>query len=160
YPDMYTGRGFANAGIAMGLVFGLMTLTYTAVQGFLLARAASEFGREYAEAMQTGSLGQILLYGFHPDVRKSKTADQAEEEFRSAKAKERMMIDQKTGPLQSLRRRLASSKDEAFRFLDIENQGLDQGQGAQLGYFATALFEVKGPGNKEFPESKQYALGL
>jgi hypothetical protein len=160
HPDMLTGRGLANAGIALGLVFGLVTATYTGVQSFVLTQAASKFGREYAEAVQSGSLGKMLWYNLHPDMRKNKSPEETLREFETAKAKERMMMDQKTAPVQSLRKRLVSSKDETFHFVDIETQGLDEGPGKEIGYFATALFEVEGPGNKDFPEKKQHALAI
>jgi hypothetical protein len=160
HPDMLTGRGLANAGIALGLVFGLVAATYSGVQGFVLTQAATKFGREYAEAVQSGSLGKMLWYNLHPDMRKNKSPDEALHDYESAKTKERMMIEQRTAPMQSLRKRLTASKDETFHFVDIETQGLDEGQGKQLGYYATALFEVEGPGNKDFPEKKQYALAV
>jgi hypothetical protein len=160
YPDILTGRRLANAGIAMGLVFGLVASTYTAVQSFVLTREAAKFGRQYAEVFHTGSLGDILWYNLHPEMRKTKTPQQVLKEFESAKAKERMSIDQKVAPMNSLRKRLATSKDETFHFVDIENQGQDDSNPREIGYFATALFEVEGPGSKEFPEKKQYALAI
>jgi len=160
HPDMLTGRGLANAGIAMGLIFGLVSATYSGVQSFVLTQAATRFGREYAAAVQSGSWGKMLWYTFPPETRKNKTPEEALREYEATKTKERMMVDQKTGPMQTLRKRLASSKDEAFHFVDIEAQGLDEGHGRDLGYYATALFEVEGPGNKDFPEKKQFALAI
>src|SRR5262249_26873695 len=119
HPDMLTGRGLANAGIAMGLVFGLVATTYSGVQSFVLTQAATKFGREYAEAVQSGSLGKMLWYNLHPDMRKNKSPDEALHDYESAKTKERMMVDQKTAPMQSLRKRLTASKDETFHFVDI-----------------------------------------
>ena len=40
YPDMLTGHGIANAGIALGLIFGLGCGTYTTVQTFVRTRMA------------------------------------------------------------------------------------------------------------------------
>jgi hypothetical protein len=160
YPDMLTGTGLANAGIALGLVFGLVSATYSGVQGFVLTQAATKFGREYAEAVQSRDMGKMLLYTIHPDMRKNKTPKEALDEYESAKPKERMMMEQKTAPMQSLRKRLDASKDDTFHFVDIETQGPDEGQGRELGYFATALFEVEGPGSKDFPQKQQYALAI
>jgi hypothetical protein len=160
YPDMLTGRRLANAGIAMGLVFGLVSSTYTFVQSFVLNREARKFGQQYAEIFQTGSLGDILWHNLPPDSRKNKDSQQVLKEFESAKAKERMAVDQKIAPMQNLRKRLAASKDEHFHFVDIENQGQDESNPREIGYFATALFEVEGPGTKDFPEKQQYALAL
>ena len=38
YPDMITGRGMANVGIALGLIFGLIVSTYTGVHALILSR--------------------------------------------------------------------------------------------------------------------------
>jgi hypothetical protein len=160
HPDMLTGRGLANAGTTLGLVFGLVTATYSGVQSFVLSRAATNFGREFADAVQGGALDKMLWYNMHPDMRKNKSPKDALHDFETAKPKDRMMIEQKTAPMQSLHKRLAASKDETFHFVDIESQGLDEGQGKELGYYATALFEVEGPGNKDFPEKRQYALAI
>jgi hypothetical protein len=160
YPDMLTGRRLANAGIAMGLVFGLVASTYTGAQAFILKREATRFGREYADLFQNGSLGEILWLNLHPEMRKSKSAAQVQSEFESAKNKERMMVDQKTAPTRSLRKRLSSAKDQKFHFVDIESQGVDESQPRSIAYFASALFEVEGPATKDFPEPKQYALAI
>jgi hypothetical protein len=160
YPDILTGRRLANAGIATGLIFGLVAFTYTSVQGFILKREAARFGREYAEKFQNGTLGDLLWLSIHPETRKSKTPDDAVKEYEATKTKERMMVDQKMAPLHSLRKRLASTKDQQFHFVDIENQGMDETRSSSIGYFATAIFEVEGSTSKEFPEAKQYALAI
>jgi hypothetical protein len=160
YPDILTGRRLANAGIALGLIFGLVASTYSAVQYFVLNHEAAKFARQYAEVFQTGTLGDLLWYRMHPESRKNTTPQKALQDYEQAKAKEKMMVDQSTAALQLLRKRLASSKDQTFHFVDIENQGVDEGHGRELGYFATALFEVEGPGSKEFPDKTQYALAI
>jgi hypothetical protein len=159
HPDMLTGNGLANTGIALGLVFGLVATTYSGVQGLVLTQAAAKFGREYAEAVQSADLGKMLWYTLPPDMRKDKTSAQALHEYESAKPKEKMMMEQKNAPMQSLRKRLAASKEDKFHFVDIESQGSDE-QGRSLGYYATALFEVEGPGSKDFPQKHQYALAI
>src|SRR5205807_2081309 len=91
HPDMLTGRRLANAGIAMGLIFGLVAATYTAVQSFVLTREAAKFGRQYAEVFQQRSLGEILWYRLNPEIRKTKTPHEVLQEFEKAQAKDRMM---------------------------------------------------------------------
>jgi hypothetical protein len=61
--------------------------------------------------------------------------------------------------LTALRRRLASSNKEDVRFVKIEDVGEDASQRA-VQIYALGLYEVEGPGNKEFPEKQQYALAI
>jgi hypothetical protein len=160
HPDMLTGRGLANAGAAMGLVFGLVVSTYGAVHDFILTREASRFGKYYAKLLEQDSFGDILMYNLHPEIRKTKNTQQVLTEYETAKAKEKMMIEQQTAPLMHLRKRLASSKQEHVRFIDIETHGVDDTRAGEISYYALALFEVEGPANKDFPNKTQYAMAF
>jgi hypothetical protein len=160
HPDMLTGRRLANAGIALGLVCGLVASTYTLVQNFVLIRAAENFSREYADALKNRSLGETLWYGLHPEMRKNKSPQQAQQDYESAKSKDRMMLEEKLGSLIKLRKRLQSSPNEKLHFIDLEGQGPDEGHGTEIGYYAMALYEVEGSGTAESPEKNQYALAI
>jgi hypothetical protein len=160
YPDMLTGGSLAKTGIALGLIFGLVSGTYTGVQTFVRTRAAERFARKYAEVLKTGSEGDVLWWSLYPTMRKDKTPVQVLKEFETAKTKERMMAEQKTSSLRSLRKRLASSKDQDIQFVQIKDVGLDESHGADVTIFAVAVFEVEGPGNKEFPEKHQNAAAI
>jgi hypothetical protein len=160
YPDMLTGGGLAKAGITLGLVFGLVSATYTGVQYFVRSRAADSFARKYAEVLKSSGEGEVLWYTLHPAQRKEKTPDQVLQDLESSKAKERMMVEQKNGPLRSLRKRIASSKDEQIRLVEIRDVGQDESRGADVVIYAVVLYEVEGPGNKEFPEKHQYAAAV
>jgi hypothetical protein len=160
YPDMLTGGSLAKAGITLGLIFGLASGTYTGVQTLVRTRAAESFARKFVEIVKSPSEGDVLWYSLHPVQRKDKTATQVLQEFEAAKTKERMMAEQKTAPLRSLRKRLASSKDEDLHFVKIQSVGPDESRGTEVNIYAVALFEVEGPGNKEFPEKHQYAAAI
>jgi Domain of unknown function (DUF4190) len=162
YPDMLTGRGLATAGIAMGLAFGLSCGTLTTVQYFVRKRQAAEFAKTYAKVLKAPSLGDVLWYNSHPDIRKEKTGAQLLQEHES-RPKERRMMEANMGQLAqliALRNRLAASDSEEIRFVEIEHVGDEEGHGLEMQIFATALFEVHGPGNKDFPEKTQYALAV
>jgi uncharacterized membrane protein (DUF485 family) len=159
HPDMLTGRRLANAGIALGIIFGLVVTTYSSVQTFILTRDASQFGKRYAEVVEKGSLGDLLWYGLYPTARKDKTPDQALKEFENVKAKERMFMDQKIAPLQNLKKYLSSANGGHLHFVDIESHGIDH-SGGQIVYYALALFEVEGSGGKDSPGTTQHALAI
>jgi Domain of unknown function (DUF4190) len=157
YPDMLTGGSLAKSGITLGLIFGLVSGTYTGVQTFVRTRAAESFARKYAEVLKSGSEGDVLWYNLHPLQRKDKTPADVLKEFESAKAKDRMMMEQKTGAMRNLKKLLASSKDEEIHFVKINSVGQDESRGSDVTLYAVAVFEVEGPGNKEFPEKHQNA---
>ena len=154
YPDMLTGRGIANVGIALGLIFGLVVSTYTGVQSFLLSREAQRFAKLYAQVLSEGGLGDTIWWGMYPESRKSITPAEALKDFEEAKTKERMFREQKLASVNSLRKQLTGKSGSHLHFIDIESQGIDD-SGATIVYFATALYEVEGP-----PEGKQYALAV
>jgi hypothetical protein len=160
YPDMLTGQGLANAGIALGLIFGLGCGTYTMVQSYIRTRVSERFAHNYEEILQANSLADLLFYNLHPDGRKDQTGEQLLKSLDSAKPKDKMMTEQKFGPLLSLNKRLKASKDEHIKFVEIETVGVDDSRGMEMPIFALAVYEVNGPGNKEFPEKQQYAMAV
>jgi hypothetical protein len=162
YPDMLAGRALANAGITLGLVFGLFSGTVSTVQYFVRKRQAEEFAKQYSEVLKSPSLGEILWFNTHPDIRKDKTADQLLDEHEK-RPKQQQMIESNMGPmaqLVALRKRLAASKSENIHFVKIEGVGEEEGHGLELQIYAFALYEIDGPGNSEFPEKQQFALAI
>ncbi len=162
YPDILTGRGLASAGIALGIAFGLASFTFTTVQKFIWNRQAHQFALKYAEIIKSPSLGDVLWYNARPEVRKDKTGAQILEQFESNRPKQQRMMDQKTGAtaeLTMLRNRLAASNHETVRFVKIEDVGADTTQ-RDFQIYAFGLYEIEGPGSKDFPEKHQYALAI
>jgi hypothetical protein len=160
YPDMLTGHGLATSGIALGLVFGLGCGTYTTVQTFTRTRLAERFAKRYATALQTSPLADVLTMHLHPSARKDQSGEQLQKQIETSSAKEKMMVEQRYGSLLSLRKRLEASKDEHIEFVKIESVGEDESRGADIPIYALSLFEVHGPGSKNFPEKQQYALAI
>jgi hypothetical protein len=160
YPDMLTGNGLASAGIALGLVFGLGSGTYTTVQSYVRSSLASRFAKHYAETIQSSSLAEVLKLHLHPTARMDQTGEELVKKLESSSAKEKMMMETKFGPLVIIRKRLAASKDEHIEFVGIESVGEDDSHGAEIPIVALASFKLHGPGSKDFPEKEQYALAV
>jgi Domain of unknown function (DUF4190) len=160
HPDMLTGHGIANAGIALGLIFGLGCGTYTVVQTYVRTRVSEKFAHKYEGILQSNSLTDLLWWNLHPDGRKDQTGDQLLKNLDSSKPKDKMMLDQKYGSLLTLNKRLKASPDEHVKFVAIEAIGEDDSRGTEMPVYALAVYEVDGPGNKEFPEKRQYALAI
>ena len=71
---MLTGHDLANAGIALGLTFGLISGTVSTVEYLVRNSQAQKFGKEYQAILQAHSLGEILWYNTHPDTQEEPDA--------------------------------------------------------------------------------------
>jgi hypothetical protein len=160
YPDILTGRGMASAGIAMGLIFGLASGTIATVQDYVRVREAERFARSLVPMFKAHDAAEAMWWGMYPDLRKDKTPIQYLHEFEAAKGKDRMMMEQKLAGLQKIRDRLAAGPKEEVRFVKIETSDVDDAHGTEMGIYALAVFELAGPGSKEFPEKQEFAGAL
>jgi hypothetical protein len=163
YPDMLTGHGLANAGMVLGLVFGLTAGTIVTVQYLVRASHAEKFARKYAEVLKATTMGDVLRYTRHPDGVKDKTSAEILQEFEAQRADQRHQMEMMMGPmgqLITLRKRLTGSKRQDVRFVKLEAVGDDDTHGGELQIFAYALYEITGPPTTEFPEKQQYALAI
>jgi hypothetical protein len=161
-PDILTGKGLANAGIGMGLVFGLASGTVSTVEYLVRQRQATLFAKSYVEVLKRADLPEMLWYNAHPDLRKGKTAAQIMEELDS-KPQERKMMEMSLGPLAQmmrLQRRLSSTKGQNVRFIRIAAVGEEAGNSMELKIYALALYEIDGPPSEKFPEAREYALAV
>jgi hypothetical protein len=150
-PDVLAGRKLAQAGIALGLVFGLASITSGTVQHYLRRVAAARFARSYVEVLKTGQLEDVYWYTKVPERRKDKAPTDLFKETQT-RTHDPFGLETQIGALKDLKTRLDHSGQEA-RFTRIEEQG---GEGVIA--FATALLEVDGPPTKAFPEREQFAL--
>ncbi len=144
FSDVLTGRGFAQAGIGLGLIFGLAAVTTSAVQGYLRTSAASRFATAYAQVLQdkNKTLEDALWYQVPPDVRKTKTSSQIAKEMKESMP-DPAAFEMQVAPLRNLKARLEKDKDTKLRFSKIESHGVDG-----LSTFATALLELTEPDPK------------
>jgi Domain of unknown function (DUF4190) len=159
YPDMLTGHGLANAGIALGLTFGLIAGTVTSVQYLVRSNQARKFAKEYEQILQRHSLAEILRYKLPPNARKQRSEADVLKEYDQNLAKQKPMLEMKMGQMLALQRRLASSPDQKVRFVSIEGIGEDTSH-PELQVFALGLYEVEGPPSKGFPHEHQHALAI
>jgi hypothetical protein len=158
YPDMLTGRGFAQAAIVMGLLFGLTSLTISTVQSFLRERQAKSFARQYQDLLAKGSLDELIFYGQAPVARKNTTPEKLVKDMKSANADQSMFMMQTEG-LRTLKDQLGKSGAD-IHFERIENHGVDG-----LNLFAAVLYEVHLPkgakvNEREIPADQSFALAF
>jgi hypothetical protein len=160
-PDVLTGTRLANAGIALGLIFSLTVITYTAIQGIIIHREAKRFGLDYARIIKEGSLGEALLLREPSDRHGDATAADKEKELEQMKSRDKMMLEMKLGPLMDLRKAVAS-KDAQMKFVDVEATGVDDSVPGGVFYFAAVLYELENvvPTKKWGDQTHLYALAF
>lgn len=76
FPDQFTGRALAQAGIALGLIFGVSAITIGTVNQTMANRGAAAFGREYVEVLKTKNLANAVWYRVPPTARRGMTPKQ------------------------------------------------------------------------------------
>ncbi len=142
FSDVLTGRGFAQAGIGLGLIFGLTAVTTSAVQGYLRTSAATRFATAYVKVLQDKRLEDALWYQAPSDDRKKKSSDQIVKEMKEGMP-DPGAFEMQTASLRLLKTRLEKDKDTKLRFAKIESHGVDG-----LTTFATALLTLTEPDAK------------
>lgn len=159
YPDLLTGSRLANTGIALGLVFGLVVITYTVVMTIVIDREAKKFALTYAKVLKEGSFGDALLYRLDPETRKDRTAADMQQEWEKQKAREHGLAEQKMHSLILLRNAL-TPKDAHLHFVDVETEGVDTDRVDRVGYYAAVLYEIENFEPKYAPDGGPHALVL
>jgi len=157
FPDALTGRGLARVGTALGLIFGLSSLSIDLVQGQIRTRQAERFARALPDILKSGSIEQFLFYKVPPATRDSKSESEVMEQVQKSRPDpsnvQAVVKDQyQLGPIVDLKARLALPT-ETIRFERIEKTGMEG-----LTPWAAALYKLEGPGNQYFPKKEEYAL--
>jgi hypothetical protein len=149
--DVLTGREIAQAGIALGLIFGLASITTMAVQGWIQVREATKFAKTYRDVLGNGTLEEILWYGQNPVVRKGKSPKELVAEMQKA-MRGPGMFELENATVTKLKSHLAD-EGAKLRFVKIEKYGRDK-----LDYYASALFELEQPTSMGHPEGEEFVL--
>lgn len=153
YSDALTGRGFAQAGIALGMIFALSALTITAVRGTIVQRSAARWARAYEKVLQTGTMADVAYLRFDSASRKDKTPEEMLTGI-VQNSTDPTMIEVYLGPLRSILNRL--TRDNAtVHFVEIERSGYER-----LTPWATAVYEIDGPGSEGKPTHEFFLLEL
>jgi hypothetical protein len=151
--DVLTGRGIAQAGIALGLSFGLAAITTSVVQSWLRLRAAETFAKRYETVLNKGTIEDAAWWGQAPHIRKGKTPQDLYAEMKKP-GPGGSMLDMTLGPLNKLKAQLSDGKAD-IDFVKVEQHGRDQ-----LDAYAAALYELHPHGSNSIPEGEQFALAL
>lgn len=150
-PEIWTGRGLGQAGIALALVFGLSAVTLSLVQDQLTKRAASRFAQQYADILKNRPIADAIYYQISPLAREGKTPAELYKEVKSQS--DPIAMDSRFGPVENMKKRLSAGTGQDVHFETLEATGFDG-----ITPVATALLELHGPASKDFPQKEQYAL--
>src|SRR4051812_36579404 len=119
--DVLTGRQIAQAGIALGLIFGLSAITTTSVQAWILRREATKFARTFENVINTGTFDDAVWYSQNPRARAGKTpADLVAEMKKSIGGP--LAVDMEQAALKKLKTEMAETGAKV-EFVKIEQQG-------------------------------------
>jgi len=134
-PDVLTGRSIAQAGVGLGLVFGLTSLTITTVQSYIREVEAKKFAKLYEKVLLKGSVQDVFFYQQKPELRKSTTAEKMFKDM-TAKGGDARMMEMSTTSIREAKNAISAPGAETH-FSRIEGTGDD---GNTL--YATALYEI------------------
>lgn len=150
-PEVLTGRGLAQAGLGLGLVFGLTAVTISTVQGVIRVSQAKTFAREYESLLKSASVDQLTWYGQPPSIRVNYTPEAMAKEMRNDRAAVQVMEEKNAG-LRLIKKALGTPGGDVH-FDRIEAHGEDG-----LNVYALARFEVHAPGEADPADKERFAL--
>lgn len=152
FPDVLTGRGLAQAGVGLGLICGLTSVTVTTVQGALRLRQARAFSRSYERVLKNGSFADAVWYSQHPQMRASLTPEKVVAQL-TKPGGSKAMFDEQYRPVGEIKKALAGKAD--LHFVRVESHGEQD-----LTQFAGAVYAVHDDAAKVAADRERYVLAV
>lgn len=149
-PDVLTGRGLAQAGLGLGLMFGLTAVTISFVQGMVRENRAKTFAREFEPVLAKGNFDDLLWFSQHPTGRRDKTPEELVSGMKNAGPPQSFAME--TEAWRNLSDKLAG-KGAEVHFRGIEFHG-DEG----LRIYAGAVYDVHNPNATRDEDKEAMAL--
>ncbi|QDV32618.1 hypothetical protein [Tautonia plasticadhaerens] len=154
YPELVTGTGPANLGIALGLITGLASPTVFVVQRTIIDRQARSYGEQLAEALQQEGLSGAFWLAQPPSARAQTTPEKLLAEIEASAQQDPMAgADPRLNALRAIATRLSASGEQHIHVEGVESKGFDG-----VTPFALLLMTLDGPGTEQFPDEAQFAL--
>lgn len=123
HPDLLTGNGLANIGIALGLVTGLAASTLTFVRMTVIGQQARQFAEVYRQALVDGDLADVFYLHVPPDVREHNTPDEALSQIQDMPAG--APEDPRLASIQVILEHLKTSGSPHIHVAGVERRGMD-----------------------------------
>ncbi|GAC1464872.1 MAG: hypothetical protein NVSMB9_03940 [Isosphaeraceae bacterium] len=153
FPDILTGRRFAQAGIGLSLIFGLTSVSIASVQGLLRSREARVFAVTYEDVLRKGTFEQAVWYAQSPSFRNQTTPEKIVEEMTKS-PQGRFSFEQKFSGVSSLKK-VVDEPGAEVHFQGIEAHGEED-----LVLYATAIYEIHSPQAKNPNDKERLALAV
>jgi Domain of unknown function (DUF4190) len=150
--DVLTGRGLAQAGIALGLVFSLSAVTIGLVQSLLLTREVQRFAGRYCQVLARGNQAETLFWSLPPAFRAGKTPEEALDAVKKESRAEE--FEMRYGVYKTVLDRLATP-GQTVQLDAIEAQGVEG-----VTPFATVRLRLNGSARPGAPAQEAFALLL
>jgi hypothetical protein len=151
--DILTGRGLAQAGVGLGLIFGLTSVSIELAQSALRARDASRFARVFEDVLQKDSFEQAVWWSMAPQVRATTTPQKMIEEMTTG-PQAAQTFEQRYASLREMKKQLATD-GATVHFRRLDTHGVDG-----LNPYAAALYEVHVPKAEKPEQREQFALAF
>ncbi len=152
FPEVLTGRGLSQAGVALGLIFGLTAVTVTTVQGAIRVSQAKGFARAYEKILRQGSFADAVYYGQHPGMRATSTPKKMLDQM-SKPGPGQSMFEEQYGPIREIKKALAKKAD--LHLVRVESHGEQE-----LTQFAGVVFAVHSDAAKDPADRERHALAV
>ncbi len=152
YPEILTGTGLTTVGIALGLVFGLSSVTRLVVQNVTVQIKAGQFARQYVEVIKNDSVARAIWYQQNPAFRAENDPEKVIGQLKSARPTPvgNPYLD-RIRPIQDMKARLKEPGGDV-KYSRIESSYLEG-----LKTTAFALLEVT-PAQDSPTKEPEYAL--
>lgn len=152
-PDILTGRGLAQAGVGLGLIFGLTAVTIDTVQSVLRRNDATAFARSFEQVLAKESFDRGVWWSQVPSIRVNFEPEKLVADMTKS-PQNAQMFEQKHAALRQIKQQLAT-KGASLHFEKLEASGVDG-----LSPYAAALYEVHTPEAANPKDREKYALVL
>jgi hypothetical protein len=149
-PDVLTGRGLAQAGLALGTIFALGSLTLVVVERIMLYRDARTFAERVIKSVRSQRVADVLWYKIPPHDRRSMTPEQVKQKFDDQAHKDRAFLQTEAGPIYAILDRL--KKGGTIRLGEVEAAGSDG-----IESYGAVVLRIESPA-KDKATGPEYAL--
>jgi hypothetical protein len=153
WPDVLTGRRLAQAGVGLGLIFGLTSVSIATVQGMIRKNQAQAHAKEYLDHVKKDTIEQLMWLNQPPTARANSTPEAIAERLRkNDESKQRFEME--FAGVRALQAAVHEPGAE-IHYEGIETHGEDG-----LSPFAGALFEIHNDQAKKAENKERHAFVL
>lgn len=134
-PDIYSGTSLAQAGVALGMIFALSSITVATVWSVRTKQEAQKFAEHYCEVLNAGieanQIKDSLWYRLAPETRKTTGVEEFFEQFQKQAETDRSVFESMAGPVLQIQTDARRSKRRMV-VQEVESSGFNQDEAFAL----------------------------